>query len=77
MANVTIGGKYSNAGEYIRLRSLERDLEREWWCFELLGDLDDSIFTVFLLDDGKTVLGKPNDSLSLTEKHLLSGGKNG
>lgn len=25
------------------LRFLEREREREWWCLELLGDLDDSI----------------------------------
>lgn len=64
--DVSIAGTCSNTGKYIRLRSLERDLEREWWCFELLGDLDDSIFSVFLLGDGDTVLGKSTGSLSLT-----------
>lgn len=25
------------------LRFLERERDREWWCLELLGDLDESI----------------------------------
>lgn len=34
---------FANVGEYLRFLSLERDRDREWWCLELLGDLDDPI----------------------------------